>query len=280
MLTKLGWGERSRPPASLSADYRASTQTLLSLGGCASATSRRHSRFQNHKIISLLSYATGLVLPRWSANLRTRRKAPRADLLSRPLGVAVLADHRRRARRAVCQEAQARRRARHRERYRGALRRQPDRGARCAAHARSARHRRDQDGQGRRRAGGARQSAAVRRGARGAARSHRRHRRRDHGRAARHRVPRRRACRRERHRRRHRAAARSSSPMPKRAWTTPCASRELGAAFHLAVAEASHNRVLVVQLISLQHVSWPRRNPTMTRRSRSAFSTFTRSCWR
>ena len=39
---------------------------------------------------------------------------------------------------------------------------------------------------------------------------------------------------------------------------------ELGAAFHLAVAEASHNRVLVVQLISLQHVSWPRRNPTMT----------------
>src|SRR6201998_1919206 len=34
--------------------------------------------------------------------------------------------------------------------------------------------------------------------------------------------------------------------------------------FHLAVAEASHNRVLVVQLISLQHVSWPRRNPTLT----------------
>jgi GntR family transcriptional regulator, transcriptional repressor for pyruvate dehydrogenase complex len=39
---------------------------------------------------------------------------------------------------------------------------------------------------------------------------------------------------------------------------------ELGAQFHLAVAEASHNRVLVVQLISLQHVSWPRRNPTLT----------------
>ena len=38
---------------------------------------------------------------------------------------------------------------------------------------------------------------------------------------------------------------------------------ELGAEFHLAVADASHNRVLVVQLISLQHVSWPRRNPTM-----------------
>jgi len=38
------------------------------------------------------------------------------------------------------------------------------------------------------------------------------------------------------------------------------ASRE----FHLAVAEASHNRVLVVQLISLQHVSWPAHNPTLT----------------
>ena len=34
--------------------------------------------------------------------------------------------------------------------------------------------------------------------------------------------------------------------------------------FHLAVAEASHNRVLVVQLISLQHVSWPAQNPTLT----------------
>src|SRR2546423_451762 len=38
------------------------------------------------------------------------------------------------------------------------------------------------------------------------------------------------------------------------------ASRE----FHLAVAEASHNRVLVVELISLQHVSWPAHNPTLT----------------
>jgi len=38
-----------------------------------------------------------------------------------------------------------------------------------------------------------------------------------------------------------------------------------GREFHLAVAEASHNRVLVVQLISLQHVSWPARNPTLTR---------------
>ena len=34
--------------------------------------------------------------------------------------------------------------------------------------------------------------------------------------------------------------------------------------FHLAVAEASHNRVLVVQLISLQHVSWPAQNHTLT----------------
>jgi GntR family transcriptional repressor for pyruvate dehydrogenase complex len=38
------------------------------------------------------------------------------------------------------------------------------------------------------------------------------------------------------------------------------ASRE----FHLAVAEASHNRVLVVQFISLQHVSWPSQNRTLT----------------
>ncbi len=34
--------------------------------------------------------------------------------------------------------------------------------------------------------------------------------------------------------------------------------------FHLAVAEASHNRVLVTQLISLQHVSWPAENRTLT----------------
>jgi GntR family transcriptional regulator, transcriptional repressor for pyruvate dehydrogenase complex len=38
----------------------------------------------------------------------------------------------------------------------------------------------------------------------------------------------------------------------------------LGREFHLAVTEASHNRVLVVQLISLQHVSWPAQNPTLT----------------
>ncbi len=35
-------------------------------------------------------------------------------------------------------------------------------------------------------------------------------------------------------------------------------------AFHFAVAEASHNRVLVTQLISLDHVAWPLRNKSMT----------------
>lgn len=35
--------------------------------------------------------------------------------------------------------------------------------------------------------------------------------------------------------------------------------------FHLAVAEASRNRVLHYQLVSLQHVSWPRRNRTLTK---------------
>jgi GntR family transcriptional repressor for pyruvate dehydrogenase complex len=34
--------------------------------------------------------------------------------------------------------------------------------------------------------------------------------------------------------------------------------------FHLAVAEASHNRVLVVQLVSLEHVAWPSENRTLT----------------
>lgn len=34
--------------------------------------------------------------------------------------------------------------------------------------------------------------------------------------------------------------------------------------FHLAVAEASHNRVLAAQLLSLQHVSWPAVNRTLT----------------
>jgi GntR family transcriptional repressor for pyruvate dehydrogenase complex len=36
--------------------------------------------------------------------------------------------------------------------------------------------------------------------------------------------------------------------------------------FHLAVAEASHNRVLAVQLLSLEHISWPRHNATATRK--------------
>ncbi len=39
---------------------------------------------------------------------------------------------------------------------------------------------------------------------------------------------------------------------------------QLGREFHLAIAHASHNRVLVVQLLSLQHVSWPKSNPTLT----------------
>ena len=39
----------------------------------------------------------------------------------------------------------------------------------------------------------------------------------------------------------------------------------LGREFHLAVAEASHNRVLQYQLISLQHVSWPTRNRTLNK---------------
>ncbi len=34
--------------------------------------------------------------------------------------------------------------------------------------------------------------------------------------------------------------------------------------FHIAIAEASHNRVLVVQLISLQYVSWPKENRQVT----------------
>jgi GntR family transcriptional repressor for pyruvate dehydrogenase complex len=39
---------------------------------------------------------------------------------------------------------------------------------------------------------------------------------------------------------------------------------KLSREFHLAVAEASHNRVLVVQLISLEHVAWPAQNTTLT----------------
>jgi len=36
-------------------------------------------------------------------------------------------------------------------------------------------------------------------------------------------------------------------------------------AFHLAVADASHNRVLHYQLVSLQHVSWPSRKRTLNK---------------
>ncbi|MBO6782291.1 MAG: FadR family transcriptional regulator [Alphaproteobacteria bacterium] len=39
----------------------------------------------------------------------------------------------------------------------------------------------------------------------------------------------------------------------------------LSLAFHLAVAEAAHNDVLRVQLISLQHVAWPKGRSTLTR---------------
>jgi GntR family transcriptional regulator, transcriptional repressor for pyruvate dehydrogenase complex len=38
----------------------------------------------------------------------------------------------------------------------------------------------------------------------------------------------------------------------------------LSRAFHLAIAEASHNRVLVVQFLSLGNISWPRENHTLT----------------
>ena len=53
------------------------------------------------------------------------------------------------------------------------------------------------------------------------------------------------------------AAARGGS----RASATSTCFTRLSRDFHLAVAEASHNRVLVVQLISLEHVSWPRAQP-------------------
>lgn len=39
----------------------------------------------------------------------------------------------------------------------------------------------------------------------------------------------------------------------------------LSLAFHLAIADAAHNDVLRVQLISLQHVAWPRHTSTLTR---------------
>lgn len=39
---------------------------------------------------------------------------------------------------------------------------------------------------------------------------------------------------------------------------------QLSRDFHIALAEASHNRVLVVQLISLGNISWPHENRTLT----------------
>ncbi len=44
----------------------------------------------------------------------------------------------------------------------------------------------------------------------------------------------------------------------------PDAFTELSSRFHRAIARASRNRVLEIQLASLQHVSWPRRNRTLT----------------
>ena len=39
----------------------------------------------------------------------------------------------------------------------------------------------------------------------------------------------------------------------------------LSLAFRLAIADAAHNDVLRVQLVSLQHVAWPKRDATLTR---------------
>lgn len=45
----------------------------------------------------------------------------------------------------------------------------------------------------------------------------------------------------------------------------PDAFTRASLAFHLAITDASRNRVLYYQLVSLQHVSWPSRNRTLTR---------------
>ena len=144
---------------------------------------------------------------------RASARRERADPARRPLVLAVVADRRRGARRAVRQAARARRLPRHREGPRRARRRQPHRRARRAAHAAGARHRRDQ---GRARAA-ARASRAATRGCSprrwrcsstspGSARAEIM----DAQRAIE--TPRRRACRRERHRRRHRASCARCSP--------------------------------------------------------------------
>ena len=46
--------------------------------------------------------------------------------------------------------------------------------------------------------------------------------------------------------------------------TDPAAYTRACRDFHLAIARASHNRVLEVQLASLQHVPWPKDNRTLT----------------
>ena len=71
---------------------------------------------------------------------------------------------------------------------------------------------------------------------------------RDHGRAARHRVPRGRTRRRQLHRRAITRGCASSSSMPEGKIDDVVAFTRSSREFHLAVAEASHNRVLVVQL--------------------------------
>ena len=192
-------------------------------------------------------------------------EASRPHLLSRPLGVAVVADRRRRARRAVCQEAQARRRA-------SAPRTRSRRATASAGSWRAMRCAR------------CRRSASPRSGwARAAARGWRA--------AIRGCSPRRSRCSST-------SPASSAAEIMDAQRAIECLAAELAAEnatdddiarlrqldrrrrrqhrrrralhassareFHLAVAEASHNRVLVVQLISLQHVSWPRRNPTLT----------------
>ncbi len=153
--------------------------------------------------------------------------------------------------------------ARHGEGDRRPFRGQPHRRARCAENAPGARHRRDQNGPGRRRARRQGQRAAVRRGAGDPARTDGRRRGRgldaqravetlsaelaaEHATAA-------------DHARLRRLIADAEAKLDDVAeFTRSCRD------FHLAVAEASHNRVLVVQLVSLEHVAWPARNPTLT----------------
>ena len=79
-----------------------------------------------------------------------------------------------------------------------------------------------------------------------------------------------RARRRERDPRRYRQVAPAAARRRRRRSAISTLFTRLSRDFHLAVAEASHNRVLVVQLISLEHVSWPRRNVTATPQARAA----------